>query len=39
MNKAPAALALIVLLSGCSGLAPHYDFKPVTPQVLSLIHI
>ncbi|MBK9953208.1 MAG: flagellar basal body L-ring protein FlgH [Candidatus Competibacteraceae bacterium] len=36
MNKAPAALALIVLLSGCSGLAPHYDFKPVTPQVMPL---
>ena len=36
MTKAPAALALVVLLSGCSGLAPHYDFKPVTPQVMPL---
>lgn len=35
MNK-PAALILITLLSGCSGLAPHYDFKPVTPQIMPL---
>ena len=33
MNKS-AALPLLILLSGCSGLAPHYDFKPVTPQVM-----
>jgi flagellar L-ring protein precursor FlgH len=32
--KKPAALTLIFLLSGCSGLAPQYDFKPVTPQVM-----
>jgi flagellar L-ring protein precursor FlgH len=31
-----AALTLVALLSGCSGLAPHYDFKPVTPQVMPL---
>jgi flagellar L-ring protein precursor FlgH len=36
MKKPSAALALLVLLSGCSGLAPHYDFKPVTPQVMPL---
>lgn len=35
MNK-PAALAMMILLSGCSGLAPQYDFKPVTPQVMDL---
>ena len=35
MNKS-AALAMIVLLSGCSGLAPQYDFKPVTPHVMDL---
>ena len=26
----------ILLLSGCSGLAPQYDFKPVTPKVMTL---
>lgn len=35
MNK-PAALLSILLLSGCSGLAPQYDFKPVTPQVMDV---
>ncbi len=35
MNKS-AALAMMILLSGCSGLAPQYDFKPVTPQVMDL---
>ncbi|MFZ4791622.1 MAG: flagellar basal body L-ring protein FlgH [Candidatus Competibacteraceae bacterium] len=35
MNRI-AAFALIVLLSGCSGLAPQYDFKPVTPKVMQL---
>lgn len=32
--RKPAALTLTILLSGCSGLAPQYDFKPVTPQVM-----
>ena len=31
-----AALGLTILLSGCSGLAPQYDFKPVTPKVMTL---
>lgn len=31
-----AALLTMLLLSGCSGLAPHYDFKPVTPQVADI---
>ena len=35
MNRI-AALAVILLLSGCSGLAPQYDFKPVTPKVMTL---
>jgi flagellar L-ring protein precursor FlgH len=35
MNRI-AAFALILLLSGCSGLAPQYDFKPVTPKVMQL---
>ncbi len=35
MNKS-AALTMMILLSGCSGLAPQYDFKPVTPQVMDL---
>lgn len=35
MKKPFAMLALLVLLSGCSGLAPQYDFNPVTPQVMS----
>lgn len=35
MNRI-AAFALIILLSGCSGLAPQYDFKPVTPKVMQL---
>lgn len=35
MKKQSAALALLVLLSGCSGLAPHYEFKPVTPRVMA----
>ena len=35
MHK-PAALTFILLLSGCSGLAPQYDFKPVTPQIMDL---
>ena len=35
MNQS-AALTVILLLSGCSGLAPQYDFKPVTPQVMDL---
>ncbi|MCC7219411.1 MAG: flagellar basal body L-ring protein FlgH [Candidatus Contendobacter sp.] len=26
----------IFLLSGCSGLAPQYDFKPVTPKVMTM---
>ena len=34
--KKSAAFVLLVLLSGCSGLAPHYDFKPVTPQIMPL---
>lgn len=34
--KKSAALVSIILLSGCSGLAPHYDFKPVTPQIMPL---
>lgn len=34
--KQSATLVLIVLLSGCSGLAPHYDFNPVTPRVMPL---
>lgn len=33
MNKL-AALIPIFLLAGCSGLAPHYDFKPVMPQLM-----
>jgi len=36
MNKPSAALALVLLLTGCSGLAPQYNFKPVTPQVMPL---
>lgn len=36
MRMLAAALTLVALLSGCSGLAPHYDFKPVTPQVMPL---
>jgi flagellar L-ring protein precursor FlgH len=35
MNKS-AALMLVLLLSGCSGLAPQYDFKPVTPHIMDL---
>ncbi len=35
MNKL-AALILMILLSGCSGLAPHYDFNPVAPRVMPL---
>ena len=35
MNK-PAALVFLCLLSGCSGLAPQYDFKPVTPHVMDV---
>lgn len=35
MNKI-AALIPIVLLSGCSGLAPHYDFNPVAQRVMPL---
>ncbi|HPF59734.1 MAG TPA: flagellar basal body L-ring protein FlgH [Candidatus Competibacteraceae bacterium] len=35
MNKS-ATLLFILLLSGCSGLAPQYDFKPVTPQVMDV---
>ena len=34
--KKSATFVLIALLSGCSGLAPQYDFKPVTPQVMPL---
>ncbi|MBK8538292.1 MAG: flagellar basal body L-ring protein FlgH [Candidatus Competibacteraceae bacterium] len=34
--KKSAAFVSIILLSGCSGLAPHYDFKPVTPQLMPL---
>jgi flagellar L-ring protein precursor FlgH len=34
--KELAAFVVIILLSGCSGLAPHYDFKPVTPQIMPL---
>lgn len=34
--KKSAALLSILLLSGCSGLAPQYDFKPVTPQVMDV---
>ncbi|MBL8250989.1 MAG: flagellar basal body L-ring protein FlgH [Candidatus Competibacter sp.] len=34
MIKSSAALALGLLLAGCSGLAPQYTFKPVTPQVM-----
>ena len=30
------ALFAIAALSGCSGLAPQYEFKPVTPQVMPL---
>ena len=36
MNRPSAALALLALLTGCSGLAPHYEFKPVTPKVMPL---
>lgn len=36
MKKPSAALALALLLSGCSGLAPQYEFKPVTPKVMQL---
>lgn len=36
MRTLAAALTLVALLSGCSGLAPHYDFKPVTPQIMPL---
>lgn len=35
MHK-PAALAMTILLTGCSGLAPQYDFKPVTPHVMDM---
>ncbi|HRD65768.1 MAG TPA: flagellar basal body L-ring protein FlgH [Candidatus Competibacter sp.] len=35
MRKPSAALALAVLLSGCSGLVPQHEFNPVTPQVMS----
>lgn len=35
MKHAVAPLVL-ALLTGCSGLAPHYDFKPVTPQIMAL---
>lgn len=35
MTKQSAALVLTVLLSGCSGLVPQHEFKPVTPQVMS----
>lgn len=35
MHK-PAALAITILLTGCSGLAPQYDFKPVTPHVMDM---
>lgn len=35
MNKL-AALIPIILLSGCSGLAPHYEFNPVAPRVMPL---
>ncbi|MCB1765786.1 MAG: flagellar basal body L-ring protein FlgH [Candidatus Competibacteraceae bacterium] len=35
MNK-PATLVSLCLLSGCSGLAPQYDFKPVTPHVMDV---
>lgn len=34
--KKSAAFVSIILLYGCSGLAPHYDFKPVTPQIMPL---
>ncbi len=33
MNKL-AALVPMVLLCGCSGLAPRYDFNPVAPRVM-----
>lgn len=36
MKKPSAALALALLLSGCSGLAPQYEFKPVTTKVMQL---
>lgn len=36
MKKPSATLALVVLLSGCSGLAPQYEFKPVMPRVMPL---
>ncbi len=36
MNKAAALILCMLLLSGCSGLAPQYDFKPVTPQVMDV---
>jgi flagellar L-ring protein precursor FlgH len=35
MNKS-ATLISLCLLSGCSGLAPQYDFKPVTPHVMDV---
>ena len=40
-RKAPgwfesAVLGLMILLAGCSGLAPQYDFKPVTPKVMTI---
>ena len=36
MNKPATLMVIILLLSGCSGLAPQYDFKPVTPHVMDL---
>jgi flagellar L-ring protein precursor FlgH len=35
-SRSSAALAFVALLSGCSGLAPQYEFKPVTPKVMPL---
>ena len=35
-SRSSAALAFVILLSGCSGLAPQYEFKPVTPKVMPL---
>lgn len=34
--KALAALGATVCLCGCSGMAPHYDFNPVSPRVMPL---
>ncbi len=36
MKKPSAALALALLLSGCSGLVPRYEFNPATPKVMQL---